>query len=325
MIKKTVIIGNGFDLDLKLPTSYQDFVNSEIFNKTRNGGNKLYEYIYAKYKDCNWTDIENLLKEYANCKPPTEEFYSDYCILKKDLKEYVKSIDFSNVDKNQNCKAAEVLGRVCLDCSIRRHEVHTTILNFNYTNTIGFMLSSKYAYLNEIADVSNIANLADLPVELHNVHGSVNNDIILGVEDEANISKEYNFIKKSYSPQYKNLVNKLLGSDEVVIFGHSLGETDEAVFKPFFQQQITHNAARKNIIIYYKGESKYPQMIARLDALTGNMLPVLRQLNTVELRDVDTYTQPVCCTISDMVKLVLFTVENFQKIIGFISTILRKN
>lgn len=324
MIKKTVIIGNGFDLDLELPTSYQDFINSDIF-KTRNGENKLYEYIYNRYKVCNWADIENLLKEYANCKPPVEEFYNDYCILKNDLKEYIKSIDFSNVNKIQYCKAAEILGDACFDSSFRRHEVHTTILNFNYTNTIGFMLSSKYAYLNEITDVSNIANLADLPVELHNVHGSVNNDIILGVEDEANISKEYNFIKKSYSPQYKNLVNKLLGSDEVVIFGHSLGETDEAVFKPFFQQQITHNVARKNIIIYYKGESKYPQMIARLDALTGNRLPLLRQLNTVEFRDADTYTKPFCRIISDMVKLLDFTIKSFQKIAGFTSAILRKD
>lgn len=35
MIKRVVVIGNGFDLSLGLPTSYADFIGNWLLNKNK--------------------------------------------------------------------------------------------------------------------------------------------------------------------------------------------------------------------------------------------------------------------------------------------------
>ena len=57
-----LIIGNGFDLNLGLPTSYGNFVESEQFKDMVTRGNKLAIHLKSKYELQNWIDIENELK-----------------------------------------------------------------------------------------------------------------------------------------------------------------------------------------------------------------------------------------------------------------------
>ncbi len=301
---KTVVLGNGFDLNLNLPTSYKDFIASPIFEETRNKGNKLCEYVYKRYKGTNWVDIENILKEYAKKGVPEKDFFNEYENLKTTLKDYVKSIETNILVSSDKSKAmSQIVGDICMDTTIRRENVYTTILNFNYTNSIGFVLCNKYSWLKDCIDLADIVNFADIPIELHNVHGTVNTDIILGVEDTADIPVEYNFIKKTYSKSYRNYTNKLLACDELVIFGHSLGETDESEFRPFFQQQISDDAISKKIIIWHKGEDGRRELIHRLDALTDNQTYRLRRRNHVEFRDVDTYESPFLKDLANAIGL----------------------
>lgn len=313
---KTVVLGNGFDLNINLPTSYKDFVTSPIFEEARNEGNKLCEYIYERYKDANWVDIENILKEYARKGVPEKDFFYEYKSLKTTLKGYVKSIETNALASSDESKAmSQIVGDICMDLTVRRNKVYTTILNFNYTNSIGFILYNKYSWLKDCIDLADIVNFADIPIELHNVHGTVNTDIILGVEDTADIPMEYNFIKKTYSKSYRNYTNKLLACDELVIFGHSLGETDESEFRPFFQQQISDNAIRKNIIIWHKGEDGLRELIHRLDALTDNQTYKLRRRNDIEFRDVDTYEPSIFKTLANAIGLLNVAFNGVQDII----------
>ncbi|MCM1441733.1 MAG: bacteriophage abortive infection AbiH family protein, partial [Roseburia sp.] len=62
-MKTLVIIGNGFDLNLGLKTSYRHFVESEECRTLLSKGhNYLLKTILGKYHLCNWVDIEEELK-----------------------------------------------------------------------------------------------------------------------------------------------------------------------------------------------------------------------------------------------------------------------
>ena len=57
-----IVIGNGFDINLGLPTSYADFVKSTHFDDMVKRGNELAKHLKSKFELQNWIDIENELK-----------------------------------------------------------------------------------------------------------------------------------------------------------------------------------------------------------------------------------------------------------------------
>ena len=65
LIGVVAIIGNGFDLNLGLKTSYSDFVNSKDFKSLLNKGNYLVDYLDGKHNLQKWIDVENELKLYS--------------------------------------------------------------------------------------------------------------------------------------------------------------------------------------------------------------------------------------------------------------------
>ena len=58
-MRNLLIIGNGFDIDLGLKTKYSDFIESNCFDENKNN---LFKSIYRSYKNMNWIDLENELK-----------------------------------------------------------------------------------------------------------------------------------------------------------------------------------------------------------------------------------------------------------------------
>ena len=71
-----IIIGNGFDLDLELKTSYKDFMLSPIFDTywvishheaTSYGKLNLFDYLQDRFdgNDKKWIDVEIELREFA--------------------------------------------------------------------------------------------------------------------------------------------------------------------------------------------------------------------------------------------------------------------
>ena len=97
-----VVIGNGFDLNLGLPTSYQDFIKSPQFQRLLQTDNHLYTYLKDKYHLQNWVDIENELQKYSYDYTATnrEEFRLEYNELCKCLCSYLNNIDLQGINKN---------------------------------------------------------------------------------------------------------------------------------------------------------------------------------------------------------------------------------
>lgn len=93
MAKNLLIIGNGFDLDLGLKTSYSQYIENakKCSGMQRNG---LFNAICERYDKCNWIDIEMFIKEYvidlSNGKIENINVESEFKELKRDLCSYIQ-------------------------------------------------------------------------------------------------------------------------------------------------------------------------------------------------------------------------------------------
>lgn len=260
------IIGNGFDLNLGLKTSYKDFVNSSIFMNEVDAGNKLFDYLHGAHQEPNWIDIEKELEKYSkNNGNDSQGFLRDYKELCKKLKEYIKSINVSSM--NVNSEAYKLFTSKYFDDPV-------TIINFNYTKSVSHILESHgYDHVDEW---------------IMHVHGSAEiDDIIFGVDDGARIDEEHTFLYKSSSSIYngKGCINALKEFDTLHIFGHSLGESDHMYLDFFYSLSLYNTGHDKEINIYHYGEEDKHKIYKQLHKLTGNGVAKLK--NNTKLRVFD--------------------------------------
>jgi|TARA_R110001632_G_scaffold35828_4_gene90339 hypothetical protein len=255
------IIGNGFDLNLGLKTSYKDFIRSSFF--TRNlgeNGLSLFNHL-NEVNQSNWIDIEKELAIYSTQGNGGQKFLNEYEKLCEELKSYIKEIKLKDVEHESY--AYKILEEIDWRDDF-------IILNFNYTNSVSFILS-----------------MLDVPAQVIkdsviHVHGSaISDEIIFGVDDGASIHDDHSFLRKSTSSIYSGrLVRKALKNFKTLsIFGHSLGESDH-MYLNFFSD-LTLNFMGENsdktINLYHYGkEAKY---------LLFKQLHVLTQRETGALKD----------------------------------------
>lgn len=244
--KIVLVIGNGFDLDLGLKTSYKDFMESERFQRqlekaeqqVRIGLNiddNLFKYLQNKKNLQKWIDIEEELLNlatrkkkgiYSSLNTATKELEDTFQILCKELSAYIKSLSYDNI-----CMHSIAL-RVLM--SISQYS-WSEIVSFNYT---------------DIREISKLVGCINCPVEY--VHGQVSDDsIILGFQDDIEIDKSFCFMIKSFSPFFRshNVRRKLLEADEIIFFGHSFGSTDYHYFEDLFKFQSDPDKANPDLIL----------------------------------------------------------------------------
>lgn len=270
-----LIIGNGFDLNLGLPTSYGNFVESEQFNDMVARGNKLAIHLRSKYELQNWIDIENELKSYS-MENDDSSFKFNYELLTYALINYLEKLDYTLI------KHSSAAYRIIE--SISKAFDRYTILDYNYTESIATILRNQFVDLESIKQ------------NLIKVHGEASKgDIIFGVEDDARIKPEHVFLRKAYPRHYKALNFKSIfeKAKRIIFFGHSLGETDHTYFQSLFTNccqdgSIYHDKCFNKTFefIYYK-EDGYHKLMQQLDELTYHKLTAFKQFNTVRFFDVE--------------------------------------
>jgi len=276
MGKGVLILGNGFDLDLGLKTSYADFMNSDDF-KAIVDNNYFARYLQERRTELggNWIDIENEIKTYLLDICPQhlfdhykeKSFKSEFDELVKALEIYLLNIDYLNINKN-SC-AAEILKSVI-------NHGYFSILSFNYTDIIKISSQVNPTIPNEKITKDNFVK---------NIHGNVNeSNIILGVEDEAKIDNKYCYVIKSMNQYFKssNVRGTLDDADIVLFFGHSLGETDYLYFKEFFSLQSGVNNQkpnRKYVRLFTKDEKSRIEIMLRLREMNNKQTSLLYDLN----------------------------------------------
>lgn len=238
-----LIIGNGFDLNLGLPTSYRDFVESCIFKKMyvkrmqekrakSNTLPSLIDYLYGKKFCERWYDIEQALLEYVSRKPDgsfvnnEEEDKKDYELVCQALVEYfagiLKALGFKEIKKMRETPAGQVLRAL----NSSRNIVYT----FNYT-PIEKVFETIYNATIKVHGEIEIDTIAK---------GEINKShIILGIEtnDLNTIAPGYTFLLKSNNAAFHSsqIALDLLLAKNVIFFGHSLNQMDFGYFEGYFK------------------------------------------------------------------------------------------
>ena len=123
--------------------------------------------------------------------------------------------------------------------------------------------------------------------QVHYLHGKCEDDlIIIGTRDDQNLNENYDFLQKSFDPAFNPpaLVEDLKEADEVIIFGHSIGENDRQYFKAFFRQQTDYShPQRRDITIFTKDDASETQINRALQMMTDWNLSTLYGLNNIRI------------------------------------------
>lgn len=242
-MKKILILGNGFDLDLGLKSRYSDFMNSGIWKNAKKNIDILRYSILAFLEEKNklesWFDVEAELLNYAleitegTYRSPQDSDKEGFELYQAKLKEYLQKQEDSY--KTNTAPTALVVMNAVL-----ANGFFSDIYTFNYTNVQ--KLLSRY--------------FVPFTVRTTYMHGSLRNsdNIILGIETEKKIHHSYQFLFKTNSRfyAYNNLIDGMNEADEIVFFGHSINGMDFPYFKDFFMKQSrpSEDFTRKTITIF---------------------------------------------------------------------------
>ena len=288
--KNILIIGNGFDLDLGLPTKFSDFANSkfwpiakkkgkpqELPTRTARGSfmamlplhqNTLLEhYLENKRHKESWFDLEGYLLDYASPNiskqivDPNHELESE---IQENIAYYNKVLNslynyISEVQSNNTINTNSIAGKV----------LHAVVENGYFDHICSF----NYTDLNLIANQLGISK----KLNYYHIHGSVaNNSIILGV-DETKLRKGYECFHKTSSKHYTshNLYTELDNANEIVFFGLSFGKIDYSYFDHLFKMianaEQMSEAREKYITIFTKNDNSRQGIISNLREMDINM------------------------------------------------------
>lgn len=327
-----LVLGNGFDLDLGLKTSYKDFWESE--NCPKDYPAPLIAHLNQRWPDnreaVKWYDLENeLLNYYLGLSDPErgvdiisseekellKEFssYGYQCGWYNDKLELLQSLVNKGVLQYRQDPLPRMLEHYkedALQSPIWRDRKALNLIKEGLCNYLQSISGESFAQDTVALNVlfaTNFAresgnslsiytfNYTPIPViysddfqnVIHYVHGECKKgNIIIGTRDDGEYVNSYDFLQKSFDSHFNPppLVADLLEADEVVIFGHSIGENDRQYFKAFFKQQTDfERPLRKGITIFTWDENSEVEIKRSLQKMTDNNLSTLYGLNQVEI------------------------------------------
>lgn len=261
-ISKAFIIGNGFDLNLGLETSYKKFMESEFFELLLSSNNNICDWLIQENELNNWIDIENELKNIYQDDVTTangqfinensKERKKEFIELSDALCEFINQIDVDIYDKiNKSSfyytEFNEKFGRF----------INGYVINFNYTQTIKILQAGD-----------------QLNSKLVSIHGEARtNNIIFGVDENSKLDKRYDFFYKTSNPHYNcgNTIRELLEMKEIIFMGHSFGETDHYFFNKLFEKACEKaNTINYKFTIYHYGIEDRRKIISEIRDLIGD-------------------------------------------------------
>ena len=282
----TYLVGNGLDLSLGLKTAYKDFYNyqMELYKPENGESNIIYDEIKKDENNNfeNWSDFELKLGKMSIEKPELFDdemkrgkFIDDYIQVIKDLKNYLSEVEKEYESREGfNTWSIDIKGtlklltededlpgrnqkelRKYLD-SFSNTSDEVRILTFNYTRIFSKLLNNSDSYFYISYRKSNQTVSVSAPVH---AHGTLEKNIILGVNDSTQISERFSedecadLIKKDLLEDSREdmlIINSSIinESDLIVIYGMSIGETDKLLWNIVGEVSVNKNIP---IIIYH--------------------------------------------------------------------------
>ncbi len=233
MAHLALVIGNGFDIDAGLPSKYSDFIDSPewktmcrnfqgLMNTSGYKENSLITHLQKVYGEKNWFDVEEEIYNFIKAHPFSDDLAisdirNEFNAIKKALIDYLKRVGSSV--KASNDKISCILMHALEDCPMTKNLIY-----FNYTSCFDL--------------VGPTYHLPEAAARFTNVHGSLNDEIVLGCDlrPEDKISRKFSFMYKYNMVKHSNhIVRNLMLATEIIFFGHSVNEMDFGYFRQFFE------------------------------------------------------------------------------------------
>lgn len=254
-----LIIGNGFDIDMGLPSKYSDFIKSKEWqNVVKRVVSSLADSSYSNHSliaqlqlasmDAMWFDIEQEISKFikshlTNSQQEIGEIKWEFDLIKEALANYLKRIT-SNFTADHS-KLSTALHYRMRECPLTVTEIY-----FNYTNPHQYI---KLPIQREILNGGQHW--------FTYVHGSLkDNDIVLGcdLQEGEQVNRQLSFMYKYNQLKKANhIARNILEAKEIIFFGHSINEMDFCYFREFFKvASAAPQPIRHLTIITYDEESE---------------------------------------------------------------------
>ena len=254
---RVLVIGNGFDIDLGINTSYSNFYNYSIFSKRRNVvPNSLEAYLRGRNKkDIRWADLEESMATYVKNKKGRvldtitnhDKFFLQE--LKREFSDFIIDNWYNKSNNSEKEPINDSLAKRIIDKNNKG--CFDSIYSFNC------ML---YSDLQLFSD-----SQIDSTFGINNIHGAYD-VFIFGIRKEDCIREDYSFLVKENQDYYphdvvKSLKKDLMLANDVVIFGHSLNRIDMGYFEYLFKQFAQTN---QSITFITKNKSSRDDIISNI-------------------------------------------------------------
>jgi hypothetical protein len=249
-LKILYIIGNGFDLNLGMKTTYKDFYEYySSIQSTKNKVNDLKKSISSNYN--NWSDLELALGQYTEELKTLVDFDEVFEDIGEHLSQYLKNEEskfdskrvnqekfFDNLVKPEDfLPAADYNVIKSYKNGFTGRQWHIDIVTFNYTTIIEKIIGGR-SNIEIGSHPKNAANIILRGVE--HIHGYVDKNMVLGVNDISQLkNKDFHtnqdvleaIVKEKCNRAHKHGIDssfksKIKKADLICIFGASIGDTD---------------------------------------------------------------------------------------------------
>lgn len=270
----TYIIGNGFDLNLGLPTRYDDFYEYYVNEPSANPNVELLKQAITDKKDTLWSDLELGLGAISSRYTERDDFMEALEDVSEHLRTYIATVNngvqIEQYDaerfRKDLCNPSKYLveaDRQQFEAHCRRFKTawHVNIISFNYTDIIERLLSPFLTNRQSIGtnEMNGITSIDSLQY----VHGGYDGTILVGVNDESQIAnvkfREEILLQEMFvKPQANEAIGELIdakccdhlnASQVICIFGHSMGKTD-AIWCERIRKIIGERDCRLIVFVY---------------------------------------------------------------------------
>lgn len=284
----TFLIGNGFDLNVGLKTGYKHFLEyylkqTVIDEKTNCPDKAITAFKKLISADIEyWSDLEKALGEKTTLYPLNEKEELLKCkrdldrSLKKYLKEQQERVEFSSAqnytsDMQRSISNFPSLFKKAVKPRIDEvfsrfmgEHVNYNAISFNYTN----IFDRCFLSVNErmTSYVHNGRVWYHNRGRLIHAHGTIEDSMIVGVNDESQIANTSlsldRIVRRVLIKPTMNELSEDLRDEEalqmirtsaiIVVFGMSMGKTDELWWKQIAQRMLSTDFCQLIIVDYMK-------------------------------------------------------------------------
>ena len=283
----TFLIGNGFDLNLGLKTRYSDFY--DYYKESATKDSVILQWIQEDNDKGDWADLECALGE--RVKGIDEESLEKYIdslweldlLLLNYLEEEKNKYDIGKDEKGVLAEIARSLKDIPKELTpeeqlsydstcknARNEDLQYRFISFNYTDVLDLMIEKASAVSLDLGSHTDMNGRFKKHTigDVHHVHGTLTEGVVLGVNDVSQINNESLskddmflniFLKDRINHQMgqrrTELAEEIINKSQIIcIFGMSLGITD----KRWWEKIITWLLANENrkVIIYARADER---------------------------------------------------------------------